>query len=281
MAETTAANGVPAEGEEQKQETIQENVDQGSDDAGGKLERLERENKEMKDRIRSLTIEAEGSEEDKKLFDSIAARAVDLETEVARLQHDLITALTEGEEFNQEILDLKKTVAEKVEKIESVERELEALKKEKAETEKKVRELERKVGVMEMRETEEKSKKMRVEEDMRDKIGEKDREIGVYKKAIDQLESELEKMKAMEEALLRSNNKSKEMESLTGQLQLEFEESQKLISALKEKSLDSVKETDRDIAVVCHHKTFDWQWPAAAAVVSGGLVYAFLYLRRR
>lgn len=278
-------NGVPvAEGEEPTGESFHD-VDEESkpSDVSRKLETLERENKEMKERIRTLTIEVEGSEEDKRLFDSIAARAVELETEVARLQHDLITAMSEGEEATQELAELKKAMSDKVEKLDSLQREVEALKKEKAESEKKVRELERKVGLLEVKEIEEKSKKMRVEEEMREKIDDKDREIIGFKKKVDELESELEKwkleMKSVEEALSRSHNKSKEMEFRILQSQKEVEDAQKVIAALKEKSLDGLSDGQFNVAAE-DMGAFNWQWPAAALAASAAVVCVFYGWRR-
>ncbi|KAL5793059.1 hypothetical protein ACOSP7_001653 [Xanthoceras sorbifolium] len=292
MAETTVVNGVPpAEDEEPAAESFYD-LDQDSKvgDASRKLESLERENKEMKERIRTLTIEVEGSEEDKGLFDSIAARAVELETEVSRLQHDLITAMSEGEEATHEVAELKKAIAEKGEKLDGVEREVDALKKEKAENEKKVRELERKAGLLEVREIEEKSKKLRVEEEMREKIDERDREIIGLKKKVDELESELDKLKfgkkSVEEALTQSDKKSKEMELLILQLQREVEEAQKVITGLKEKSLDGFTGTDRDVqlSVGARDMGFNWQLPAVAAAASAAASAAAVYIcyaRRR
>ncbi|TXG54564.1 hypothetical protein EZV62_019820 [Acer yangbiense] len=291
MAETTVDNGVPPAEEEESAADSFFDLDQDSKagDISRKLESLERENKEMKERITTLTIEVDGSEEDKKLFDSIAARAVELETEVARLQHDLITAMSEGEEATHEVAELKKAIAEKGEKLDSVEKEVDALKKEKAESEKKVRELERKVGLLEVKEIEEKSKKLRVEEEMREKIDEKDREIIVFKRRVDELVSELDKWKfekkSVEETLILSEKKSKEMEFLILQLQREVEEAQKVITGLKEKTLDGFNGTDRDVqlSVGAQDMGFNWQLPAvavAAAAASAGVVYA-CYARRR
>ncbi|TXG54148.1 hypothetical protein EZV62_019404 [Acer yangbiense] len=149
----------------------------------------------MKERITTLTIEVEGSEEDKKLFDSIAARAGGCSAPT-RLDH----------------------YYERRRGSDSREKEVDTLKKEKAESEKKVRELERKVGLLEVKEIMEKSKKLRVEEEMREKIDEKDREIIVFERRVDELVSEMDKWKfekkSVEETLTLSENKSKEMEFL-------------------------------------------------------------------
>ncbi|KAK4848619.1 hypothetical protein QYF36_015211 [Acer negundo] len=160
MAETIVDNGdPPAEKEESTADSFFDlHQDNKVGDISRKMESLDRKNKEMKERITTLTIEVEGSAEDKKLFDSITVRAVELETE--------------------------KATAEKGEKLDSVEKEIDALKKEKAESEKKVRELERNVGLLEVKEIEEKSKKFRVKEEMRENIDEKDMEIIVFKREL-------------------------------------------------------------------------------------------------
>ncbi|KAJ0112616.1 hypothetical protein Patl1_00669 [Pistacia atlantica] len=60
--------------------------------------------------LKKLTIEIEGAEENPKVFESIAARAVELETEVLRLQHDLITVMSEGDEASAKVVELKKSL---------------------------------------------------------------------------------------------------------------------------------------------------------------------------
>ncbi|XP_031275676.1 peroxisomal and mitochondrial division factor 1-like [Pistacia vera] len=200
--------------------------------------------------LKKLTIEIEGSEEDKKVFESIAARAVELEIEVSRLQNDLITAMSEGDEASAEVAELKKSLGEKVVKLEGLEKEIDGLKSEKADSEKKVRELKRKVGTLEVRELEEKSKRVRVKEEMSEKIDDKEREISGFKKKVNVLESELDKWKvekkSMEGSLKESESKSKEMEAKISELEKEVDEAKMVISGLKEKTLDGFNGNVRD-----------------------------------
>ncbi|KAL6292819.1 hypothetical protein ACE6H2_000961 [Prunus campanulata] len=84
-----------------------------------------------------------------------------------RLQQDLISAMVEGEEVNNEVAKLKRVLGKKGAKIDSLEKELESMKKAKSESKKWVRELERKIGVLEMKEIEERSKRTRIKEEMR------------------------------------------------------------------------------------------------------------------
>ncbi|XP_044504119.1 peroxisomal and mitochondrial division factor 1-like [Mangifera indica] len=254
-----------------------------------KTEVLEEENREMKENIKNLTIEIEGSEEDKKVFESIAARAFELETEVSRLQHDLITAMSAGDEAIAEVAELKTNLREKVVKLEGLEKEIDGLKSEKADSEKKVRELERKIGTLEVRELEEKSKRVRVEEELREKIDEKESEISGFKKKVKDLESELDKWKvekkSVEGSLKESVSKSKEMEVKISELEKEIEKAKAVISGLKEKTLDGFNGNVRDFkpSVDDGRKSLNLQWPivAATASVLAVAVVGVCYARRR
>lgn len=237
-----------------------------------RVESLELEKKEMKDTIKKLSIEIEGSEEDKRILESIAARADELEIEVSRLQHDLVTSMSEGDELGAEVAELKRVLGEKEGKLEGLEREVDGLKKEKVESEKKVRELERNVGLLEVREMEEKSKRVRVEEEMREKLDEKDREVSGFKKKIDDLESELDKCRSEKNS---AEQTTKEMEERILLWQKEIVETEKVIAGLKDKTLDGVNGTARDVKLGGDDEEegnrLKWQLPlvafSAAAVV--------------
>ncbi|KOM50334.1 hypothetical protein LR48_Vigan08g116100 [Vigna angularis] len=118
----------------------------------------------------------------------IAARAADLETDVARLQHDLISEMTASEEARMDASELRKDLGEKESLVESLEKELTALKKVKAEGAVRVRDLERKIGVLETKEIEERIKRIRFEEEMRDRVDEKEKEINGFKQKLVELE---------------------------------------------------------------------------------------------
>ncbi|KAF2314791.1 hypothetical protein GH714_033586 [Hevea brasiliensis] len=257
--ETTIANGVASENDDQTAESFYD-VDQRENEAKlkRKIEALEKErfsldneNKEIKDQMLQLTAEIESlrsgeselklrleaigkemeqSEEGKRALESIANRAVQLETEVSRLQHDLITSMSEGEEANAEISELKRVLGEKEVKLEE-------LKKEKMETEKKVRELERKIGVLEVKEIEERSKRVRTEEEMRERLSEKEKEIFQYKDRFLELENEVAEK---EKKLRASEEKAREMEEKMVELQKEVEEAEKVIGGWKERTVDAI-----------------------------------------
>ncbi|XP_062153193.1 peroxisomal and mitochondrial division factor 2 [Alnus glutinosa] len=319
MADEKVINGVASDGvDDQTGERFYDLDQRGDNDArvsdlAKKIESLEieklqlvHENTETKERIKKLTAEIEElkndyawkneklgemeneierSNEAKKALEVIAARAVELESEVLRLQHDLISAVSEGEEANKEVIELK--------------REVESLKKEKLESEKRVRELERKVGVLEVKEIEEKSKKVRIEEEMRERIDEKEREIGGFRKKVEDLESliakkgvELEKWmreKLGLEALVReSEEKAKSVELKFFGLQKEVEEAEKVISGLKEKAVDAINGSVDGIRarVGGENKGLNLDWPVVAAGSTGAIAFAaavayVIYVKRR
>ncbi|PQQ09840.1 peroxisomal and mitochondrial division factor 2 [Prunus yedoensis var. nudiflora] len=157
------------------------------------IEKLKRGEKDTKEKLREMELEVERNDEGKNVLESVANRAMELETEVSRLQQDLISAMAEVEEANNEVAELKRVLGEKGAKIDRLEKELESLKKAKAESEKWVRELERKIGFLEVKETEEKSKRIRVEEEMRERLDGKENELSLFKKKIEELESVITK----------------------------------------------------------------------------------------
>ncbi|KAM0959253.1 hypothetical protein EV1_024245 [Malus domestica] len=222
------------------------------------IEKLKSSEKETKERLREMELEIERTEEGKDVLESVANRAIELETEVARLQHDLISAMAEGEDANHEVAELKRELEEKGEKIDSLEKEVESLKKAKADSEKRVRELERKIGVLEVKETEEKSKKIRVEEEMRERLDEKESELILFKKKVEDLESVVAKNSAelgkrvnervnVEAALRESEDKYRAMEMKMGQLQKDVMDAEKVITGLKERTVEAINGTANEM----------------------------------
>ncbi|CAI0551501.1 unnamed protein product [Linum tenue] len=242
------------------------------------MESLKSEESEMMQRLEELESELEQSEETKNTLDSIAARAGDLEIEVSRLQHDLITSMGQGEDYATEVAELKKVLGD-------MEVKLDEAKKQKAENEKRVRELERKVGVLEVKETEEKSKKIRLEEETRDRLAEKEKELVKYKKRVEELENELAKKAELEEKLRVSESRTREVEMRMVELQKEAEEAEKVIVALKQKAVETVNGFETDGR---EDKEEFVEWPATAVVIgsTGAIVVAaaavayFIYARR-
>ncbi|KAJ6730689.1 hypothetical protein OIU85_021479 [Salix viminalis] len=233
------------------------------------------EESNLKLRVAELEREVEQSEEAQRALESIAGRAAELETHVSRLQHDLISAMSDGDEANKEVAELKREVSEKEVRIEEV-------KKEKSEAEKKVRELERKIGVLEVKEIEEKSKKVRLEEDMREKLSEKDKEIIECKKRIKELESQVVEKERLEKKLRESEEKMKEMEGKMVELQKEAKKAEEVIGGLKDWS----KEVIDGIEIDSRQKGFKGQSPVVAigsvgAVAVAAAVVYVCYSRRQ
>ncbi|KAL0002227.1 hypothetical protein SO802_016008 [Lithocarpus litseifolius] len=261
---------------------------------------LRNDNASKKEKLGEMEKEIERSGEELKALESVARRAVELETEVSRMQHDLISTMSESEEANKEASELKRALGEKGERVERLEIEVESLKKEKLESEKRVRELERKVGVLEMKEVEEKSKKVRIEEEMREKIDEKEREIGGFRKKVQELESvvakngaELEKWMreklGLEESLRESDEKAKVAESMMLGLKKEVEEAERVISGLKEKAAEAINGSVngvREFVVEGEKKSglkLDWLVVAGStgAIAFAAAAAFVIYARRR
>ncbi|KAL6957220.1 hypothetical protein U1Q18_040478 [Sarracenia purpurea var. burkii] len=231
--------------------------------------------------------------------------------------------MTEVEEANKEVSELKKLVeelkisdSEKGSKVEVLEKErnllLERLDKEsegmtesKAVTESRVRELEKKLGALEGRESFEKSERIKVEQEAKAKIDEKDSEIRKLKKWVEDFDTvlaksglEMERMKKekeeleivkndLEALLKKSERKGKEMEHKMTQLHKELEASEQMINGLKDKELDGIngKVVDMDGDDIEDGEKglmgLKLQWPVLAASTGAIAAVAVLcYLRR-
>ncbi|XP_039016848.1 peroxisomal and mitochondrial division factor 2-like [Hibiscus syriacus] len=104
---------------------------------------LSNENNDLKERIMKVTmefdrlrnkeaemkLEMDRWDEDKRILESVTARSAILETEVAKLQHDLITSMSEVKEANKELIQLKGELEEKRLLIKRLDREITELKK--------------------------------------------------------------------------------------------------------------------------------------------------------
>lgn len=278
---------------------------------------LVHENEVVKERMNKLKgeVEESGIENEKlksesKLIDSIAGRAAQLETEVSRLQHDLISSMNENQDVNaelsatkREIEELRKSEVSKSVSLEAIERErnllLEKITKDGEgvkESNSRIRDLEKKIEALEMRDSGYKTEKIRVEEEMKGKIEERDLKIRNLQSLVDDLEAvlersnkereELEIVKNELEALLKkSERKVKEMESKMGLLHKELEGSEKMINGLKEKkAIDGINGDDVVIerGIVGDDDKgfmgFNLEWPLMAASAGAIALLAVVYL---
>ncbi|KAL2665856.1 hypothetical protein AAZV13_02G246600 [Glycine max] len=251
------------------------------------LDGLRSDGADRSEKIEELQREVAQSRDAAKATEVIAARAADLETEVARLHHDMVAEMTAAEEARADAAELRKVLGETESRVESLERELAGLKKVKAESEVRVRDLERKIGVLETKEIEERNKRIRFEEETRDKIDEKEREIKGYRQKVEGLEKvaaekkteldELVKQKLrLEESLRESEEKVTGLESSILQLREEAKEAERVIISLNEKAVETVETIDRGLNGVHGEgkKGLKLQWPVVAAGSTGAVVAA-------
>ncbi|OIW02852.1 hypothetical protein TanjilG_29628 [Lupinus angustifolius] len=303
MAEDNVANGVESTVkiqalESERDELATENAETNDEikKLRAEIEGLRSNDVELRDVIEELKKEVERSKDAEKAVEAIAARAAELETELVRLQHDSISETGAAEEARAEVAETKKVLKEKESRVENLERELGELKKLKAENEVKVRDLEKRVGVLETKEVEERNKRIRIEEELREKIDEKEKEILSLRKKIDVLEegdaagkkSESEEWNKeklnLQEALRESEEKVRNLESKVALLREEAGEAEKVIGSFKEKAVEIVNGSVN--GTQGEEKGLNLQWPVVAAgstgavVIAAAVIYAF-YAKRR
>lgn len=242
------------------------------------IEGLRKDESKMREKMVALKREVERSQEATKAAEAIAARAAKLETEVVRLQHDAISEMNAAEEARADSAELRRVLAVKESRVMQLEIEVEGLKQAKAESEMKARDFERKIGVLQMKEIEERSKKVRAEEELREKVNEKERELLGFRHKIEELErvatvggSELEESIEeklnLEESLRESEEKARSMESNILRLQEEVGEAVKVIRTLKEKAAEAVNGAANAIdSEVKGLNGLELQWPVPIVV---------------
>lgn len=151
MTDESLVNGVAAaEGEAPATESLYnfETTTTKVSDLVKEVEVLEREkvqlikeNEEVKEKVQKLGEEVLGLTSDKEKMEElvekaeygktlgvITGRAADLKTEVLRLQHDLLSAMSEGDDANKELLMVKKALEESKLKAAELEKEKELIK---------------------------------------------------------------------------------------------------------------------------------------------------------
>ncbi|KAE9456720.1 hypothetical protein C3L33_11376, partial [Rhododendron williamsianum] len=196
--------------EQEKRQLVHEN-----DIVRERIDKLKEEIKGLESDKAELKREVEQSGADKRALESISARAYTLETEVSRLQHDLITSVNEGEEAGREIVELR--------------REVEGLKERASRAE--VFEKERDLLLERVDEREDEVRKIRkVVEDREALVAKKELEVERVKKERDELEGLLEE----------AERKGREMEEKVAELRKELEAREKIICGLKERAVDLV-----------------------------------------
>lgn len=267
---------------------------------------LVKENESSEVKIKKLEDEIQSSESDKRALSSIAARASDLETEVSRLQHDLISSMSDSQESNNEVVELKRVVeklkaceVENLEKIDVIEKERNLLLErvneyvdKLNESESRVREFEKKIEGFEMIESDSKSLGLKYEEEV--KI--KDEQIRNLTRMVDEFQLEIVKNRGeaeklskdkeeleigkndLEAVLKKSERKVSELEDKLEQVRKEMEAFEKVNSALKETLAEDVNgiAVDGDEKKVLGLKV---DWPIVAATAGAVAIVAVVYFR--
>lgn len=282
-----------------------------------KIDALERERDALaseiegrKEDIKKATVEIEGLLEDgatnrkrlavmkkkltttrdaQKLAESLVARMPDYETEIARLKNVSTKTTSDTEEARREIAEIKRALEEKESRVMLLEREVEGLKQENTENEMKARDLERRIGVLEMKEIEGKSKNIRVDDELREKIKEKERELRGFKNKIEELdsiadvggsklESWIEEKLSLEEAIKMSKEKERTLESDIFLLQEDIKEAKKIIKTLNEKTVD-LNGVNGEVEEMRMMDGLNLQWPVVVAGSTGVFAVAAVVMR--
>ncbi|XP_071698299.1 peroxisomal and mitochondrial division factor 2-like [Rutidosis leptorrhynchoides] len=258
-------------------------------------------------KIKQLEDEIQSSESDKRALSSIAARASDLETEVSRLQHDLISSMSDSQESNNEVVELKQVIeklklseSENLEKIDVIEKErnllLERLNEHAEkykETESRCREFEKKIEGIEMEVKDLKSLSLKYEEEGKNKdeqIRNLNKNVESFQSVIAKNRGEMEKVSKekeeleivkndLEALLKKSERKVDEMEDKLEQVRNELEAFEKINHGLKETLAEDTNGIagDGDEKKVKGLKKIDW--PIVAATTGAVAMVAVVYFR--
>ncbi|KAL1336936.1 hypothetical protein AAHE18_10G098500 [Arachis hypogaea] len=237
------------------------------------------------DRVGAIKKELEQSRDATKATSAIAARAAELETELARLQHDSISDMKVAEETMAEAAALRKLLLEMESKVKLLEREVEFLKKDKSKSKEKIRDLEKKIGALEKKDVDERNKWTRVEEELRQKIQEMEKEVlklGQKNKEVESfanskrsdMEEWIKKKLSLQEALKKFEEREKSLELFVARLKVEAGVVENVIRGLNQKvdTVNGVVNGDGVIARVEKGiKGLNVQWPV---VVAGSTVVA-------
>ncbi|XP_018466236.2 peroxisomal and mitochondrial division factor 1 [Raphanus sativus] len=89
----------------------------------GEIEEMKGVEAEMKQSFEEMETDIKQLEEEKKGLETVSARAVELESEVEKIQEDLVNALRDGDERELELEELKRELMEKGESFERCEKE--------------------------------------------------------------------------------------------------------------------------------------------------------------
>ncbi|CAN8295294.1 unnamed protein product [Cochlearia groenlandica] len=288
---STELNRKIRELESQNQELARDNgeINRKIETLTAEIEEMRGDETKAKRKIGEMEREIDKLDEERKVLEAIAARASELEIEVARLQHELVTAETEGEETATEAKKLRSEISQKVDRIDELEKELSGLRTVKEDNDKRMYELKTKLKVLEVKELEERNLKVRGEEEMRDKIDNKEKEIVDLKEKIKNLEAnvgegkaELQKQRkekmTVEDSLRVSKKKAVAMESEIVELERGIDESEKMINGLKNVVDEPVNGVEPSMTVTSGSGA---AVVAVAVAVAGAAVFCYVYRSKK
>ncbi|CAI9787670.1 unnamed protein product [Fraxinus pennsylvanica] len=183
-------------------------------------EKIISENKKYKEKIEELTAsvkdsdaenvelkkQVESAESENRTLGAVASRAAELEAEVARLQHDLVTAMSDLQESNVELSEVKRDLEELKGKEKEKDVKLAAIEKERDFLVVKISELE-----------ENKS-------DFRNEMAGKEKEIQGLKERVEELEAVVGKNVGLEKLKNELEKKVVQVEGKIGVLESKLDE---------------------------------------------------------
>ncbi|PIN05458.1 hypothetical protein CDL12_22001 [Handroanthus impetiginosus] len=198
--------------ERENETIIRENKEykQRIEELKASLKQLSSENVELKNQVEKAELES-------KALGAVAARAAELETEVSRLQHDLVSAMSDLQESSGELSDLKRELEGRESSEKEKDVKLEAVEMEKGLLVAKVEKL---VGV---------------ESSLRCELEGKENEIQVLKKNVEELEAMVGSSLSMEKLKDELEKKIEKMKVEISVLESSLDEKEKVISGYENK----------------------------------------------
>ncbi|KAL6570757.1 hypothetical protein OROGR_000307 [Orobanche gracilis] len=233
------------------------------------IEELKTSIEELSTEIVELKKQVEKAESESKSMAAVADRAAELEAEVSRLQHDLVSAMSDLQESSAELSKLKKDLEGVEEREKEQDAKLEAFGKERDLLLSKVEKLEG------------------VESSLRNESKGKEKELRGLKKSIHELEMAVESGKSLEKL---KNELEKEIEKMKVQfsiLQSNLKEKKSMICELERKerahgvlSGDDLIKGEKKI-IIGGLKQNDWLLVGGSAVAAFVVVGVVSYLHAR
>ncbi|KAL3652458.1 hypothetical protein CASFOL_002139 [Castilleja foliolosa] len=229
------------------------------------IDELKASVKALTDETAQLKIQVGEAESENKVLGSVAARAAELEADLSRLQHDLISATSDLQETTVEVSNLKRDLKGAKEKEKEKDIKLEALEKE------------RDLLLVKVEKLEELQSSLRGESEAKEK------EIWFLKKCIEDLEVAVESSKGLEKS---KNELEKELEKLKVEisgLQSGLKEKENVISEFE------IKERENGDALIGGEKELangdlkqkDWVFVGGSAVAAIAVIGAICYVHAR